>query len=467
MSKKILTLLLVSLNLISLSSCSTIQSSLSQNDSSSKSILSLAGSLAEDSPLWHKDPETIWNKLQHVSLQKLQAMKTTDPLVTGWIKLAILSKEDSNNTTRLAKDLQVWRDQYPSHPGNKLFPDNASLSQLLQSTTAPHHIALLLPLDGPLGKQGKTVRDGFLNAYYANLSSKHLSQTVSFYDTNENQNITALYQKALNDGADFIVGPLTKENVQSLQNHGGINAPTLALNYTDLWLGSLPTNFYQFGLSPLDEAEQVADKAREDGHSSAIIIVSENDWGKRVVKSLSSRWQSNGGSIKDVLYVSPKTNVNQAVSSLFRFNTDVDKNITQEDNNKRIAHEGRRDFDVVFLLTPPQTARSVVPLIKYYYVNNVAVYSTSIINSGSRIPQDVDLNGVIFSDTPSAVFNTGGNSSRLYAVGVDAYELSQELPRLTALSHFPIYGKTGALTLNTQHQIYRRLPWTTMHDGHP
>lgn len=451
-----------------LSSCSTTPSFFSGGTPSIQSTEAPPSldSLAENSPLWQKDSMTIWNRLQHTPPQTLQSIRSANPTIAGWIKLALISKTNSNNTAELVKQLQAWRAENPSHPGNSIFPNNSSLTRLY-NIQPPQHVALLLPLQGHFGKQGKMVRDGFLNAYYSNSARTHITQAISFYDTSQTQNIYALYQKALSEGADFIVGPLTKEEVQTFISQGSFSRPTLALNYTDIWLGSLPANFYEFGLSPIDEAQQVADKAREDGHSRAIIIASQTDWGKRVVGTLSSRWQADGGSIQDTLYVSPQENVNQVVSQLFHFNPNMKKDITQQQNGQNLAQQGRRDFDVIFLLTPPQQARQIVPLIKYYYVNKVAIYSTSIIYSGSPSAQDVDLNGVIFADTPWTVFSSGGQSvSRLYAVGRDAYTLSHELPRMLELPNFPIYGATGALTLNSQHQIYRRLPWTTIRDGH-
>ncbi|HVY53661.1 MAG TPA: penicillin-binding protein activator, partial [Gammaproteobacteria bacterium] len=54
--------------------------------------------------------------------------------------------------------------------------------------------------------------------------------------------------------------------------------------------------------------------------------------------------------------------------------------------------------------------------------------------------------------------------NRLYAIGRDAYLLSQSLTRLNTLPNFPIYGATGALSLEQQ-QVHQRLPWVTIRDG--
>lgn len=455
MQKNILKLSLLSFIITLTSSCASTQVSTNPTSPSSPTIA-----------LWDGNSTEVWSKLQNTPPKDLRAMNPSDSTSAGWVKLAIISKRDSNNTRLLTLDLAAWRAEYPNHPGNALFPNNASLAQLATPHT-PQHLAIMLPLSGPLGHQGNTVRDGFLKAYYANQTKTHTAQAISFYDTNINKNIDALYQKALADGADFIVGPLSKEEVQTLTRQNNFSMPTLALNYTDT-TSSLPRNLYQFGLSPTDETQQVADKAKAAGLSHAVIITTQNEWGQRVAKSLTTRWQANGGKVQDVLYISPKTDMAAAIAGLMHVDIHINKKKTASADDRNLSLQKtkhRQDIDVVFLLTPPQTARSVVPLIKYYYIGRLPIYSTSVIYSGTASSQDTDLNNVIFCDAPSTMH--GVNSNRLFAVGLDAYKVSNQLTRLTAMPNFPIYGATGALTLNSQNQIYRRLPWTTMHDGHP
>lgn len=411
-------------------------------------------------------PSTVWARLQLKPGKELRATHLTDPNNAAWVKLAVISKEDSTNKTLLGRDLIEWRNQNPNHPGNALFPSDSSLSTL-QTLPAPKHIILLLPLQGAYGKQGQAVRDGFLNAYFEQLGRTHIQQTISFYDTAQNTDIISLYQKAINEGADFVAGPLLKEEVQTLLNSGNFPVNTLALNYTDS--GSLPAHFYEFGLSPLDEAEQVADKARQAGRTRAIIIASQNEWGQRVSKKVAARFRSNGGSIVETYYFTPQSDFSQDIPKLMHVNPEADQAQMRENNNKEALEKQRRqDFDVIFLLAQPQAARQIVPLLRYYYAANTPIYATSMVYEGKPNPsKDVDLEGVTFSDLPWTLKGAGASSNRLYAVGRDAYLLGNELERLTLLPNFPLYGATGALTLTPQHQIYRRLPWATIQNGRP
>jgi hypothetical protein len=386
-----------------------------------------------------------------------------DPVKRAWIQLALINKRNSTNTPQLVRELLAWREQNPNHPANQLLPDNSTLDRLL-TMPPPSKIAVLLPLQGSYGSSGQAVREGFLNAYYKNMS-KVGKQTVKFYDTSTTQDIAALHQHAMLEGADFVVGPLTKSNVQQLSQTGPFTYPILALNYTDT--RSLPANFYEYGLLPEDEVTQVADRARQRGLSRAIIIAPQSAWGNRLVTAFSNRWQAAGGKIQQTWYYTKQTNFNAEIAGLLNVNPNADKDLMKTNNDKTVLEQQRRqDFDVIFLFAQPQEARTIVPLLRYYYANNVPIYATSAVQSSTHANNDVDLNGVTVCDIPNAGGgNDGMSSNRLYAVGQDAYLLSQALERLIMLPNFSIYGTTGALTLSPSHQIHRRLPCTTIQNG--
>lgn len=458
-------LLLVSVTLL-INSCSNNSQIINQPGISNQSEPTTTRAPLTDNEFWTGGPTTIWDRLQHVPLHTLESSAAMpDPNRAAWIKLAIISKRYNNDPKQLAEQLQIWRNENPSHMANNLINTNSTLKNISNSSM-PKHIALLLPLQGQLSTSGQAVRDGFLNAYYQSLAKTHVQQIISFYDTSENPNIAALYQRAILEGADMIVGPLTKEDVELLLNNGKFSVPTLALNYTE---GSLPTNFYEFGLSPIDEVQQVADKAWQDRHARAIIIAPKNAWGQRVSSKLITRWKTLGGSVSDTYLYPSNADFNQSIATLLHVNSNAARSKLQKDNNKTaLEKERRQDFDVIFLLAEPKPAREIVPLLRFYYADNIPVYATSSVYSGSPDPQkDSDLNGVHFADIPWVFKSTSANKNRLYAVGRDAYMISNQLPRLIQLPNFPVYAATGALTLTSTHQIYRRLPWTQIRNGHP
>jgi outer membrane PBP1 activator LpoA protein len=410
----------------------------------------------------------IWRGLQSQSLSKLntQVTITTRPTEQAWLKLAIISKQYGANTSDLLPRLMAWRDTYPNHPGNSLFPENNKL-KYLTLVKPQKHIALLLPLKGPLGAQGQAVRDGYLSAYYDALTDNNHKQTITFYDTSS-ANLNLVYQQAIAKGANVIIGPLTKPQVQQLSTQGTYPVTTLALNYIEQ--NTADPHFYQFGLSQRDEAEQLAEKAFQSGKSRAIIIASGETWGRNIANTLTQHWEAQGGKIIDSYYYPTRPHFSQDIAKLMHINPTEDRAQMNDDNTKSVLQKQRRqDFDTIFLIALPQQGRDIVPLLKYYYADDTPIYSTSIIYTGSPTPQkDADLNGVIFCDIPW-VLNKPSKSqhNRLYAVGRDAELLSNELERLAILPHFPLPAATGSLSLNTKQQIYRQVPWTQMHAGHP
>lgn len=456
MKNSILTKILIAVSIISLAGCASAPKHHS-------TIMPSHANKTTSTPIWNENSAAIWTALQHTSSAKLTAMQstTTDPSQEAWIKLALISKQKNLNTTQFAYELMDWRKQYPEHPGNQFIP--ADKLESLQNATPPQHIAMLLPQSGNFSAAGQTVREGFLAAYYQNQHGT-TKPTIKLYDTANTKDMAALYQQAISEGADFVIGPLVKDNVQSLSSSQNFTAPTLALNYSEHRFGSLPNNFYEYGLLPEDEANQIAKRAYESGRSKALIIVPQNPWGKRISTAFSANWKAQGGSIQDTLTYNNKTDFNQEIAKLLKINLENDKHLMKQGSNKNIlAMQRRQDFDVIFLFAQPQEAHVIVPLLKYYYAGDIPVYATSSIYAGKPNPRDVDLNSVIVCDIPWRSQNLGND--RLYAVGQDAYLVSQNLPRLTQLPDFPMYGSTGALTLASNHKIHRRLPCVAVRDG--
>src|SRR5690606_7046414 len=112
-------------------------------------------------------------------------------------------------------------------------------SAALQAAT---QLALLLPLSGPQSGMGRSVRDGFLSAYYEQGTQ---DIRVQMYDTGGTAEKTReAYEAAKLKGATLIVGPLIKTEVQALLALKP-TLPVLALNA----ITERPASqFYQFAL---------------------------------------------------------------------------------------------------------------------------------------------------------------------------------------------------------------------------
>ncbi|WP_280522018.1 penicillin-binding protein activator [Candidatus Coxiella mudrowiae] len=67
--------------------------------------------------------------------------------------------------------------------------------------------------------------------------------------------------------------------------------------------------------------------------------------------------------------------------------------------NNKIRQCRREDFDTIFLVANSRQERQIIPLLRFYYADDVSIYATSAIYSPSVII-DYDLDGMIFDDMP-------------------------------------------------------------------
>lgn len=402
-----------------------------------------------------------------ISTLSLEAQQGT--VLKGWMELALLAKHEPSDQNQLIDQLEAWLQHYPNHPAQILLP--ASLERMRNNIhQPPHQIALLLPLSGALSGPGSAIKDGFMAAFEA---SKPAQTEVRVYDT-ASSDVVALYQKAIEEGADYVIGPLTKSDAikVSALNHP---IPTLLLNDMNVDMGQ---NAYKFGLSITNEARQVALKAHQKGLRNALIIAPEGDWGTEIVSAFTHQWEQVGGTVVDNLRFANNSDLTPAVRDFLH----VSEQEAQEKQVRKnpgepiaLAEKRRNDFDMIFLLAYPSKARQIMPLLKYYFASNIPVYSTSIVYTGNtNTMRDRDLDGIIFCDIPSIFENQIANKnwpeqlnnySRLYTIGMDSYALTRQFNQLHLFPAMGIHNNTSVVYLNQAKRIGRMLAWGKFKGG--
>jgi hypothetical protein len=374
--------------------------------------------------------------------------------------------------------LNQWRIKFPNHPADLSFLDPSQGSP----ENAPLQIkamALLLPGSGTFAQAGKAIRAGFMAAYnHADSSTK---PTLRFYDT-EQSTPQALYNQAVAEGAQLVIGPLDKEDIQSLADTVTFNIPVLALNHIP---GLQRNRLYQFSLSPLDDAEQITDKARTDGHRKALLLVPDNAPGKRIADYLTEDWQNQGGTILEAQTYNPKeTDFSAPIQQLLNLDE------SERRYNKilgliptiKYTPRKRQDADAILLSAYSAEARSINPQLQFYQAGDIPVYAMPNIYTGQvNTSLDADLNKITFCDTPWLFNKTyQGELSmdalketwkqfpssylRLIAMGLDAYNLTTRLDSLETASYT---GATGTLSLTGDQRIQRKLACTKFTAGQP
>ena len=344
------------------------------------------------------------------------------------------------------------------------------LDRLIERSEAisvrPRKIALMLPFGGALGAAAEAIRDGFIAAWHLDPRVQSRPE-ISVYDVAEND-LTGKANEAVSEGAQFIVGPLQKSQVEQLRANTELAVNVLALNVSDNTAQNTRAGFYQFGLTPEDEARAVANQAFKAG-SRALILAPDTDWGHRMAASYKSSWQGLGGDlVSEVFFEEDSQAYAAAVKLALKITASELRHSELRATLNRPLHfspRRRTDIDLILLAGFPVNARQIMPQLRYFDAQAIPVFSTShvykVTTSGAA---DSDLSGITFSDMPwlfglvdhesyNLVRRHWGskmtNFARLYALGVDAYRVIPYLAKMRFQQNMRLPGVTGQLWMDS------------------
>jgi len=414
---------------------------------------------------------------------KIDPRSTNDPVVRGWLELAPLAASASHNPNAAIPDIERWRARNPNHPASEIVRTQLLGNQQVQPLEAAEaHIALLLPITGRAGAAATQVRDGFMTAYYQSAPAGR--PRVRVYDTGEGGGIADAVNRAGQEGAEFIVGPLTREEVAAAADLAVPHAPVLALNFLPNERPA-PANFFQYALSPEDEARLAARRILEDGHRHGVAMVPSGDWGTRVLAAFKQELEAGGGTLFASMSIDPQeTDYSEEVQQILRI-TDSRARYKRLESvlGTKLQFEPRRRADLEFIFTPAQPGmeRLLRPQLRFHYAGDVPTYATSdAFEPDPRANQD--LEGLMFPDMPwmlggdlaeavrgavrDAWPSGGPRRGRLFAFGFDAYRLAVALRGSRgAVNTVNIEGLTGRLTVDADRRIHRDLNWAQLRGG--
>lgn len=429
-----------------------------------------------------KNHEAIWAALQRTPDISLHPSKVDNKTTRGWIELARELRMAQTDASVMQERILDWGTRYPAHPVSNLFIENLLIEyQTIYAPTAS--IAIMLPMQGKHKAVTDAIQGGIITAWYKHASTE--KPLLRFYDTSdESVSFNELYQKAILDGASYIIGPLDKTSINKLAQESNLDVPILTLNYAENPF-SLPDNLYQFGLLPEDEARQVAELAIRDNHTTAAVLVPDSDWGRRLQVAFTRRFEELGGSVLTIQHY--PTNVDDYSRQLkMLFNLD-----DSEARHKDLQHVlgtrlnfmpyRRQDIDMIFLAATHRAARGIIPALKFHHAGDLPVYATSHVYSGYLDKNaDRDLNGVIFCDLPwtltsDNIFKKNFNVTwkdqraytRLFALGVDAFNIIQNLRYLQSHDYARFSGETGNISMDENLRLHRELLWAQFKNGVP
>ncbi|MGE5339836.1 MAG: penicillin-binding protein activator [Gemmatimonadota bacterium] len=302
--------------------------------------------------------------------------------------------------------------------------------------------ALMLIVPGPetpFARVAEALREGFIAAH--RIKRESVAVQVVETDASAAQAISAL-RGARDRGVRLAVGPLTRNAVNGVVEHGNAGLPVLLLNVPDP-RDSVPASQLAFGLSVEDEARVLVQNALRDLDPGAtptaarrhVIVIGDSGLSRRAGAAFVAALRAAGQPLITLEY--------------------------SQYGPDRCAHEiGKAPVTSIFLALNASDAAQLrarlpidAPLYATSQINVAATEGVLIANDleGVRfvdMPWLVDPERPIVSAYPRGPADYDAEMQRLYAFGIDAYRVAVEW--LAGRTRFELDGVTGWLRVDRE-----------------
>lgn len=321
----------------------------------------------------------------------------------------------------------------------------------------PRKLAVLLPLTGAMANAASPVRDGLLAGYYGEHRAR---PQIAFYDTTGTPAGTvAAYQRAGAEGADYVVGPLGRDEVGALFKETQLDVPVLALNRGPV---APPNGHASFALAPEDDGIAAADYLLSRKARRVLVLAGTDDTARRSVAAFREQLTSRGGAVVESLSIAEKPA--DATAAL------------------QAAMQKEGGIDAVFLAVKGGQARALAPqLLMTGLADKPRVATAQLLSGTGKADQDRLLDGIAFpterwgvqgvpglpsAETTGELLSTArGPAAKLFAFGYDAWLLTAYLEHLAGSRNGKVDGATGALRIDGYGNIARTPVWSSFSNG--
>ena len=314
----------------------------------------------------------------------------------------------------------------------------------------PARVAVVLPMGGNLAAPAAGVRDGFLAAYYGETRRRPV---VKFYDSQgTGAGAVAAVAKARADGAQMVIGPLTRDEVNAVSGSADGSFPIIALNRGAI---AVPRGTTSFAMTPDDEGAALSNRLLERGLKQALVFSNGSDKADRAVAAFREALVKRGGSVVDVIMISGETaNLGSKLAAL---------------------RSAPMPPQAVLMALDAGQGRAIAAQLRGSALAELPRFATSQILSGASAKADVELDGVEYPELPWLLDqNSGlpeadalarglpsarGPSQRLFAFGADAWKLCAWFDLLYNQPGASIPGATGRLSIDVTGPVRRTPAW--------
>ncbi|WP_392561507.1 penicillin-binding protein activator [Orbus sturtevantii] len=427
-----------------------------------------------------------------------------------------IAKKEEEQFKLIKNAVSEWQLQYSTHPAALYLPRNIYGDKYRLPDNVNHKsVALFLPLSGSSKVFGDAIRLGYSEA--SQFYTQQPQQNIYVYDTNGND-LDLLVKQAQQQGVELIVGPLLKQDVLAIMKLSP-SIPVLALNQIDSsdFAANKSNQICFFSLSPEDEARDTANYIYNQNKKTPLLIVPRNDLGERVAKSFAEQWDLTDPSANSRVYVqyfdSEKSLSNQINSgngielegtpiARGQFNQFESEQLDrlplssgEAVDSLSIANIDNPKFDAIYIYASHNELALIKSMLDMksnkmerdengnlrldnkgnaITVTKVipSIYASSRSNSADT-NQDFryDMERVQFSDIPLIIsqnqlveqlpkyIKNDYSLVRLYAMGVDAWQLANHFNQLQPYQIDVFDGMTGKLSVGSNCEITRTLLW--------
>lgn len=424
----------------------------------------------------------LWNILSRLSSEDIANALADSDLTDArpWIVLALNINLVRHDPQLIRDAVDSWVSNHPDHPAVQLVRAGIAAD-------APDYakISVLIPLSSQSRLASQAFRDGMSAQYHADTTAN--KPVLEFVDIgNDPTQVTQFYYESLLNGADFVVGPLGIGFVNEMVQFGDFVVPTLLLGAADGVATTDPV--YQFALLPEHSGIAAARRARKDGHSTALLLESPSGWSQRATAAFREEWERLGGAVvQSRTFELDRNDYSDTIKEVFNIDQSVARYRSLGNLLARplkFTPRRRHDADCIFLSSDIRHGRLIKPHIDFLKAHDVPVYSTHHIFSGEvdKIA-DQDLDGVRFTDMNwmidrsdamvnmrrklSAKRSMPAGLNRIYAMGIDVYNLISRLNPLRGDPDMRYHGVTSTIQVDEAGRVLGKPTWAQFIDGIP
>ncbi|MCO6540521.1 MAG: penicillin-binding protein activator [Gilliamella sp.] len=233
-----------------------------------------------------------------------------------------------------------------------------------------------------------------------------------------------------------------------------------------------------FALSPEDEAKDAADHIYSQNKIKPLLLVPQNDLGKRVAQSFAVQWSqlSANSSQAYVQYFGNTQTLSANMNRNIGISLAGNPILIDETLSGGMVSAG---FDAIYVYSSYDELTLIKPMLDMganKTIGNssaVTLYSSSkshVANASNDF--NYDMNKTEYADIPMVInqmdkVNTNIPSNiqkdysliRLYAMGIDAWRLTNRFNQLNSYQPNFLDGMTGKLSTSDQCEVTRALSW--------